>query len=198
MQGVHDLMSRPRRPDRSCRMIDDDGRACRRPKTHKIHAEHVAGCPVASSLHHTYVAARRSYGSFKADPFVRTSMLIRKSSLDYLKRTYGEMATRIRELIAADQGITGARLRHYIGEPIKTPRQEDGQFLPKEAAGAIDEIGAAGQPNDAMKAAYLGSVHSFENVLLQGSQDAVDRYLASKEKAESTEVSAADDDEVKL
>ncbi len=121
-----------KRPDRSCRLVDAQERACRRPKTHVMHAEHVAGCHVPAELHHEYVPARKAFGRFKADPFVRTSLLIRKSSLDYLKQTFGEMAPRIRELVAADQGVTAARMRHYIGDPI-APRKVDGTFQPKGA-----------------------------------------------------------------
>lgn len=150
-----------KRVDRSCRLVDDAGRACRRPKAHRMHQPHAIGCAISPSLHHEYVTARKSYGRFRADPFVRTSLLVRMSSLKYLRNTYGtgSAAAKIREFIAIDQGVTGHRLRHYIGDPITTPRNEDGRFLPKEEKAASDrswvDEGFTGEAPDGLLEQYL-------------------------------------------
>lgn len=118
------------RVSRDCRFTDAEGRKCRRPQEHKMHGPHTDDCLILDALHHEFTPPRRRYGSFTADPFVRTSMFLRTSDMKYLRDKYGTATIRIRELIALDRGYRGQRLRQHVGEPIRRemPRKDDGTF----------------------------------------------------------------------
>lgn len=106
-----------------------------------MHQAHGPGCPVPADQHHAHVAPRltklRTTGS---DPFVRTSMEFRRSDLTYLTSKYGSAVGKLREWIAADRGITGARLRRHIPGTVAKPRTVGGKFAPKPVPPVTFEI----------------------------------------------------------
>lgn len=104
----------------TCRLKDANGRVCRRPQKHRMHAAHGADCNIATELHHEFVHPRKAYGKFEGDPFVRLTFLVRCSDRNYLRETYGHggMALRLREMITEDRGIGGARVRHHVGRVV--------------------------------------------------------------------------------
>ncbi len=129
------------------------GKLCRRSPRHAAHQAHGADCSVPVELHHVFVAAR-PYGSAPgarkkrqdSDPFVRTSMLMRRSDLTYLTATYGSAVGKLREWIAADRGIGGARLMRHLGGKFTTSaRGIGGKFVPKAAAANEDQTALIGE-----------------------------------------------------
>lgn len=112
--------------NKTCRMRDEDKRLCRRPKEHAIHGMHNAECTIAEDVHHDFVPAWRKYGEFKGDPFVRTSVFFRKSMLEYLKKHYGSIAVRLRELVFDDMAMPETRRRWMVGEdPVAREKKDD-------------------------------------------------------------------------
>jgi len=123
---------------RPCRFKISARQACRRSPINPMHKKHDDDCPVPPEKHHDYVPAvkRSGFKSQRSDPFVRTSMLFRRSDLTYLRVTYGSANGKLREWIAADRGFEGSVLRRHVPEPLRKPRNAAGKFSPKPAASA--------------------------------------------------------------
>lgn len=112
--------------NKTCRLRDDGKRVCRRPRAHPIHGAHGGECTIAEELHHDFLPAWRKYGEFKGDPFVRTSVFFRKSMLEYLRKHYGSIAVRLRELVFEDMALPEPRRRWMVGEdPVAPKKKED-------------------------------------------------------------------------
>lgn len=119
-----------------CRFTDANGRVCRRPKRHAIHAQHTPKCPVESHMHHDFLTPWRAYGRFAGDPIVRTSIMIRRSQQEYFHQMYGPggFSVRIRELMADDMGVPESKRRHYVGSAPTMQRDKKGLILGKKVA----------------------------------------------------------------
>ncbi len=75
---------------KGCRYRDPaTGYLCRRPERSRKHGPHDDDCTIPSERHHAFVATIQGRESREDDPFVQTSVQLRRSDMAYLHATYG-------------------------------------------------------------------------------------------------------------
>ena len=91
---------------KTCRYKDPvSGWPCRRSPQNVMHGSHDPDCTVPPERHHAYVAAIQGREQRPDDPFVRTSIQLRKSDVAYMHAVYGRghWSLRIRQWIEKER-----------------------------------------------------------------------------------------------